>query len=91
MHIKLKSTVVLAFRLAAAAPVQGQSVRDLFRQVNRVVMTVYTTELSVVPGYPGSSRRSGDRESGVLISGNREVLTAAHMVQAPIRFERFER
>ncbi|MBN3035632.1 MAG: trypsin-like peptidase domain-containing protein [Bacteroidales bacterium] len=60
----------------------GQTVSDLFKQIEPSVVTIYTEE-KVVSGYPGmdqvmmSSRGLG---TGVLISAAGDILTAAHGV-----------
>ena len=66
-------------------PAEGQTVRDVFRQVSKAGVTVYVAERAVVPGAPGEFMAVGGQGSGVLIAGQRQELTAAHVVQASDR------
>ena len=77
--------VALALTLSAipvVAPLQGQSVREVFEQVNHAVVVVYTsqTEYALLSSQVSAVTTDG-LGSGVLIGPTR-VLTAAHVVQA---------
>jgi S1-C subfamily serine protease len=72
------ATALLAMPTVAGA----QSVGDVFRRVSQSVVTVYVAERQAVPGAPGEFVSVGGQGSGVLISNNGEILTAAHVVQA---------
>ena len=77
--------VALALTLSAipvVAPLQGQSVREVFEQVNHAVVVVYTsqTEYTLLSSQVSAVTTDG-LGSGVLIGPTR-VLTAAHVVQA---------
>ena len=60
----------------------GQQLRDTFRRVRRSVVVVRTVERTVAPLPRQGMVSSAGLASGVLISDNGKVLTAAHVVQA---------
>src|SRR6266404_1310206 len=64
------------------AGANGQQLRDTFRRVRRSVVVVRTVERTVAPLPRQGMVSSAGLASGVLISDNGKVLTAAHVVQA---------
>jgi serine protease Do len=74
----LMTLVVLAVMPMTAS---AQQLRDAFRKVNQSVVTVRTKRVDVAPA-PGQVMSIVDGlGSGVLISNDGKVLTAAHVVQ----------
>ena len=75
----------LAFALSSlplVAPLQGQSIREVFDRVSHAVVTVYTSQTQYSLRASGITAVDvGGIGSGVLISPTR-ILTAAHVVQA---------
>lgn len=70
--------VVVVASSLASLPAEAQSVREAFKQVNHAVVVVRTTEQA------GAEQESGNIKgvaSGVLVSGDGKVVTAAHVVQ----------
>jgi S1-C subfamily serine protease len=84
--MKLKSRFVFGLSLVTVAAfstttARGQQLRDAFRKVNQSVVTVRTKRVDVPP-LPGQVISLIDGVgSGVLISNDGKVLTAAHVVQ----------
>lgn len=67
----------LLFSIAASA----QDLKKLFRKVSGSVVVIYTTQQSLIPQSGGLTKTEGGLGSGVLISKDGKVLTAAHVVQ----------
>jgi S1-C subfamily serine protease len=63
----------------------AQELRDLFRQVKASVVTVRTVEREIKPQSKGEFVKTPGIGSGVLISADGKVMTAAHIVQAADR------
>ena len=83
MKIRSQFTFVLSLVAVAAITntVHGQQLRDVFRKVNQSVVTVRTKRLDIAP-VPGQVMSITDGVgSGVLISSDGKVMTAAHVVQ----------
>jgi S1-C subfamily serine protease len=83
--MKIRSRFVLLLSLLTIAAISstahGQQLRDAFRKVNQSVVTVRTKRLDIAPA-PGQVISVTDGVgSGVLISSDGKVLTAAHVVQ----------
>jgi S1-C subfamily serine protease len=83
--MKIRSRFVFGLSLLTVAAVSttahGQQLRDAFRKVNQSVVTVRTKRVDVAP-LPGQVMSVIDGVgSGVLISNDGKVLTAAHVVQ----------
>jgi len=70
--------------LLPLAPTQAaaQDLSDVFDRVQRAVVTVRTTEREAVSGGDRKTVSVAGQGSGVLISGDGKVLTAAHLVDA---------
>lgn len=83
MTTKLRPALLLVFLLLPAAWTagDGQQLRDAFRKVSRSVVIVRTKQVEVAPA-PGQVMSVVDGlGSGVVISGDGKILTAAHVVQ----------
>jgi S1-C subfamily serine protease len=84
--MKTRSRFVFGLSLVTVAALstttaRGQQLRDAFRKVNQSVVTVRTKRVDVAP-LPGQVMSVIDGVgSGVLISNDGKVLTAAHVVQ----------
>ena len=77
-------TVCLLVILLAGDPTRGNApqLRDTFRSVKRSVVMVRTVKETVAPLPQQGMVSVAGLASGVLISGDGKVLTAAHVVQA---------
>jgi serine protease Do len=69
--------VVLAFLLTAPSPVAGETLGDAFRRVNAAVVVIRSRGQEVTAEGVARFREVG---SGVLISADGKVATAAHVV-----------
>jgi len=70
--------VTIAWIAAAAAPVCAQDLSQIFKAVNPSVVIVRTSEREVSAS--GQLAKFGEVGSGVLISSDGKVMTAAHVV-----------
>ncbi len=82
-QIRSVLALALAFSfLPRVAPLQGQSIREVFDRVSHAVVIVYTSQTQYALRSSGITAVDvGGIGSGVLISPTR-ILTAAHVVQA---------
>jgi serine protease Do len=82
-----KLTLILSLLLGsgAVARAHAQELRDLFRQVKASVVTVRIVEREITRQSKGEFVKTPGIGSGVLISADGKVLTAAHIVQAADR------
>ena len=62
-------------------PSRGQSLEDAFERVQNAVVTIRVTEVGLSPRFPGQVTSVVGQGSGVLISADGKILTAAHVVQ----------
>lgn len=78
-----RSIVALVALFGVLAPAVAGDVGDLFRRVSPAVVVIETTQRDVaeVPGVGGQLVSVRGVGSGVLISDDGKVLTAAHVVQ----------
>jgi len=81
MNARKSVVCALGLIMGSLSQAQAQSVSDVFKRVNRSVVVVYTSERTLASGAPGQYVDIGGLGSGVLVSNNGEVLTAAHVVQ----------
>ena len=79
--------VALAVGVAAStpAPAAAQQIAELFRKVSSSVVLVRTLERGLSPVPPGGLTTIPGLGSGVVISGEGKIMTAAHVVQAADR------
>lgn len=66
---------------AAGSPSASEDLAKIFRQVNAAVVVVRTMEQTVIPQSNGRQVSIAGLGSGVLISADGKVVTAAHVVQ----------
>lgn len=74
--------ILFVLLIGDPAGANAQQLRDTFRRVRRSVVVVKTVEKTVAPMPNQGMVSSAGLASGVLISDNGKVLTAAHVVQA---------
>jgi serine protease Do len=74
--------ILLVPLISGPAVANGQQLRDTFRRVRGAVVVVRTIERTVAPLPRQGMVSSAGLASGVLISSDGKVLTAAHVVQA---------
>lgn len=88
MSVRLLSSRVLwslNLLLGVAAPADAQQLRELFRRVSPAVVVVRTIERSLGPEPRPEQMTIPGLGSGVLISADGKVMTAAHVVQTADR------
>jgi serine protease Do len=81
--VRTRSALVLCAVLmgSISVPAHAQSLSEVFRSVNPSVVIVLTREKEIAP-FPGAQPASvAGLGSGVLVSDDGKVLTAAHVVQ----------
>jgi serine protease Do len=81
----LVTTLALALGLAVAMPLHAQQLRDQFRAASPSVVIVRTIERTSSPTPDDGFLSASGIGSGVLISPDGKVLTAAHVVQTADR------
>src|ERR1700753_2580706 len=83
MTMKFRSALLLSLLIFTASwtTVEAQQLRDAFRKVSRSVVIVRTKQVELTP-LPGQVVSVVDGlGSGVVISADGRILTAAHVVQ----------
>jgi serine protease Do len=75
------SLLIVVAAQCFAAKAQAQQLREMFARTNPSVVVVRTVERRVAPQAQGLMSMPG-LGSGVLISSDGKILTAAHVVQA---------
>ncbi len=74
-------SILIFFICAGRAPVGAETLVEVFRRVNPAVVEIHTKETDLPPGPEGQPVSVAGLGSGVLISPDGKILTAAHVVQ----------
>jgi serine protease Do len=82
---RLTVLLLLVFGSGAGTHANAQELRDLFHQVKSSVVTVRTIEREITPQSKGELVKVPGIGSGVLISADGKVMTAAHNVHTADR------
>jgi len=77
----MKTLLLIAVTLFFASQAQAQQLREMFSKANPSVVVIRTVERRVTPQAQGLTSLPG-LGSGVVISTDGKILTAAHVVQA---------
>jgi len=85
-RISISLLLLAGIQCFAAAQAQAQQLRDMFSKTNPSVVVVRTVERRVAPQAQGLVSLPG-LGSGVVISTDGKILTAAHVVQAADQIE----
>jgi len=81
MKMRLITIVIVALGSFGASGAEGQALREVFKQVNSSVVVIRAVETNVIAGPPSQPAIAGGLGSGVLISTDGEIMTAAHLVE----------
>lgn len=84
--MRFKFVLLLGF-LTMCSQAHAQDLREVFRRVNPSVIVVHTQQRVIPRNTPEPTENVENIGSGVLISEDGKVLTAAHVVQAADRVE----
>jgi S1-C subfamily serine protease len=76
------SSLMLVLFLGSWSPGNGQQLRDAFHRVKQSVVIIRTQQKEVAPSPQGGMVSANGLGSGVLISSDGKILTAAHLVEA---------
>jgi serine protease Do len=77
-----KFRIFLLLFLSVGSVTEAQDLRDLFRQVKSSVVTIRTIDREITPQSKNEFVKVPGIGSGVLISSDGKVITAAHVVQS---------
>ncbi len=86
-HVGVSVLVAGTLIALLPSPAPAQSLSDVFERVNSAVVTVRTTEREPGPGGQRNTVSVAGQGSGVLISNDGKVLTAAHIVDVASEIE----
>jgi S1-C subfamily serine protease len=81
MKNRIIAMVIVALVTSWASAAEGQSLREIFKRVNSSVVVVRSIETDVIAATQSEPVIASAQGSGVLISGDGEVITASHLVQ----------
>ena len=81
MKTRLIAMVIIVLGIFWASITEGQALRDVFKRVNSSVVVIRAVETNVIAGPPSQPAIAGGLGSGVLISTDGEIMTAAHLVE----------
>ena len=76
------SSLLLMFLFGNWTPGRGQQLRDAFHKVKPAVVIIRTQQKELAPSPQGGLVSANGLGSGVLISSDGKILTAAHLVEA---------
>jgi serine protease Do len=76
------SALMLVFFLGSWSPGNGQQLRDAFHKVKQSVVIIRTQQKELAPSPQQGMVSANGLGSGVLISSDGKILTAAHLVEA---------
>ena len=79
--------ILLVLSLVIASEANAQQLRDVVRQVDASVVVIKTVEKNLLAAPQSMFVSSPGSGSGVLISSDGQILTAAHVVQAADKIE----
>ncbi|MDX6532158.1 MAG: hypothetical protein QOH41_4448 [Blastocatellia bacterium] len=75
-------SLLLTLCLGGSTQTSGQQLRDAFHKVKQSVVIVRTQQKELAPSTQGGTVSANGLGSGVLISSDGKILTAAHLVEA---------
>ena len=81
MRTKIPFILLLGSLMFSAISINGQELRDAFRKVNQSVVIVRTKRVDVVSSTEAGMAIVDGLGSGVLVSTDGKILTAAHVVE----------
>jgi S1-C subfamily serine protease len=81
MKMRIIAIVIVALGIFGACSAEGQALRDVFKRVSSSVVVIRAVETNVIAGPPSQPAIAGGLGSGVLISTDGEIMTAAHLVE----------
>jgi len=81
MKTGIIAAVIIVFGTSWASITDAQALRDVFKRVNSSVVVIRAVETNVITGPPSQPAIAGGLGSGVLISSDGEIMTAAHLVE----------
>ena len=84
---KLYSLTLMVVVALVATEANAQQLRDVVRQVDASVVVIKTVEKNLLVAPQSMFVSSPGSGSGVLISTDGQILTAAHVVQAADKIE----
>ncbi|HBB96499.1 MAG TPA: hypothetical protein DC054_14015 [Blastocatellia bacterium] len=76
------SSLLLVFLFGNWTPGRGQQLRDAFHKVKSAVVIIRTQQKELAPSPQAGMVSANGLGSGVLISSDGKILTAAHLVEA---------
>jgi S1-C subfamily serine protease len=81
MRMRVITLLTVALFVCSGTPAQADSLRKVFKKVDGAVIVIQTNHKDVITGPEKTFASLPGMGSGVLISADGKVLTAAHLVQ----------
>ncbi|UCF67813.1 MAG: trypsin-like peptidase domain-containing protein [Acidobacteriota bacterium] len=81
------ATIAVAVMFFGSFPVEAQNLRDVFERVNPAVVVIRTTSKELAPWGQAQFVGVSGIGSGVLISDDGKIMTAAHVVHTALEIE----
>ena len=81
MRMRWIGILIVGFLVQSATIVKAETISEIFKRVNSSVVVVRTTKTEAMPSSGQQSLSISGLGSGVLISKDGKVVTAAHLVQ----------